>query len=163
MEGAKKEWKDIEYFDDSWKERIRFMSKYIPHSKSVMDIGCGRMWLREMIPTSIYIPVDYKKRDNNTIICDLNKYEFPNQTADVIFISGCLEYVKDYEWFITEISKHSQKCIVSYCAFDDECDIAVRKSRTWVNNLTKKELIKEFSKNGMETIVKTKFDRVNLF
>ena len=71
-------WKDIEYFDDKWKLRIDKMSKYIERNDSVMDLGCGKMWLKKHLhETNLYIPVDYKNRGEGTIICEFNKNEFP--------------------------------------------------------------------------------------
>jgi len=155
------DWKNIEYFDESWFDRIKLMSRYIPSRKSVMDLGCGKMWLKTMIPDSKYFPVDYKKRDDTTIVCDFNKHEFPDVSADVIFISGCLEYVEDYEWFIKEIGRCSQRCIVSYCTIESVPNTATRKKRAWKNNLKKEELIEIFNKNSMKVTIEDKFDESN--
>lgn len=142
-----KEWKDIEYFDDSWKYRIQVMSKYIKSDDSILDLGCGEMWLMDYLTeANIYFPVDYKRRSSKSLVYDFNKYEFPNKNVDVSFVSGCLEYVEDYEWFIEEIGLHSRRCIISYCTLDKLNDIGLRKSYTWVNHLTEKELINYFLK-----------------
>ncbi|HTA82477.1 MAG TPA: methyltransferase domain-containing protein [Bacteroidia bacterium] len=154
-------WEDIEYFDTAWIHRIKFMSKYIPKGSSVMDLGCGKMWLRDILKEVIYIPVDYVDRDATTIVCDFNKHQFPNKSVDVIFVSGCLEYVKDHEWFISEISNHAKKCVISYCTIEAVPNIIIRKRRAWVNSLKKEELIKLFNKNGMDIMEDKMFDKAN--
>ena len=147
----KSKWADIEYFDNSWKIRVSGMSKYIPRSaKSVMDLGCGEMWLKEMIEPSIqYIGVDYKKRDTHTLVCDFNKMQFPDEKVDVIFVSGCLEYVKHPEWFIGQISQHSKMCILSYCTLNDFPNMNERKKYSWKNHLTKEKIVHYFLLSNM--------------
>lgn len=85
-------WRSDEAFDTSWKLRICQMAKYIDEGESVLDIGCGKGWLREYLPHDCrYIGCDLVKRDKDTIVCDFNAYQFPEQIADVVFISGVLE------------------------------------------------------------------------
>ena len=66
-----------------------------------------------------YYAVDYKKRGEKSIVCDFNKYEFPIIKVDLCFVSGCLEYIEDYKWFIKEISKISNACVISYCTIEN--------------------------------------------
>jgi hypothetical protein len=145
------EWKQFEYFDESWKERIYQMSKYIPATaKKIMDLGCGKMWLRNMLETRIdYMGVDYVKRDDRTIVCDFNKKEFPNKFADVIFVSGCLEYVNEPGWFIENISGHCATCILSYCTLESFPNLSERKQYHWKNHLAKREIISLFHQHSM--------------
>jgi len=144
-----KEWKQNEYFDESWRDRIHLMSKFIPDGSIVMDLGCGKMWLKEMISTSGYIPVDYCDRGFGTQLCDFNNKEFPNKTVDYSFVSGCLEYVVDPKWFISEIAKASSACIISYCTTDNVADIGTRKKFCWVNNLSRSDIIELFQEGNM--------------
>jgi len=159
---TKKNWKDIEYFDDAWKKRIKLMATFIPDNKTITDLGCGKMWLKEYINDKNikYIPVDYKNRGNNTIICDFNKHEFPTNESDIAFVSGCLEYVIDPEWFVNKISENNKLCIISYCTTDHYNNMTIRKANAWKNNLSKNELINLFRKSKMllinETITNTK-------
>jgi hypothetical protein len=146
----KKTWKDIEYFDERWMERIEKMSKFIDVSESVMDLGCGKMWLQSFLDKSTaYYPVDYVKRSENTIVADFNKKEFPSLNVDVVFASGVLEYIDDPDWFVKQISACSNKCILSYCTMDYFPDIKIRKSAKWVNNLFFKDIENLFNKNNM--------------
>lgn len=136
-------WKQNEYFDESWKERIYLLSILINNrDQSVIDFGCGKEWLREFIDENIlYTPVDYIKRSEQCIVCDFNKKEFPNISADAAFLSGVLEYIEDPTWFFGEIHKKCQSLICSYCATDFYPQIKYRRSLNWVNDFSKKELI----------------------
>jgi hypothetical protein len=148
-----KKWKDIEYFDEQWKERIYKMSKYLNSHDSIIDLGCGQMWLKDYISESNqYYPIDYKKRQEKCGIYDFNKGEFPPQIVDVAFVSGVLEYIENPKWFIAEISKHASKCIISYCSIDYFPNIMQRLSFGWVNNLTLLDIISLFEKQGMSLI-----------
>ncbi len=149
----KKAWKDFEYFDESWKTRIKSMAKYIQPNTSVIDLGCGKMWLKEYIGKNInYYPVDYLKRAEDSIVCDFNKLQFPKISAECSFVSGCLEYVDNPAWFINKITQNSNKCIISYCTFDDFPNINERKKLGWVNSLNENELISLFKKNNFELL-----------
>jgi hypothetical protein len=146
-----RQWKDFEYFDTAWMERIRLMAGYIPvETGSVIDIGCGKMWLKKFIPVScMYYGVDYIYRGESSHIYDLNKHEFPDDTFDIAFVSGCLEYINDYEWLIKRIALQSSKCIISYCTFDLFNGIPERTTLGWVNHLTETELTGIFSSHDM--------------
>ncbi len=146
-----KNWQDFEYFDPAWKERICEMAKHIPmDTNSIADVGCGKMWLKEYIPdTCVYHGIDYIYRGENCHVFDLNNYEFPTSFFDVIFVSGCLEYIQDYKWLIKEIATHCSACIISYCTTDLFKNSAERVSLGWVNHLQESELIKLFKTQHM--------------
>lgn len=143
-------WKEIEYFNEEWKNRIQVMAGLITKDeKSILDLGCGKMWLKEYLsPNITYFGCDYKDRGNETLICDFNKKQFPNQNVDVCFISGCLEYIDDVDWFLEQVSKASNSIIVSYCPTDYFPDISDRKTRAWVNHMNISQLVNKITKLG---------------
>lgn len=143
------EWKELEYFDIDWKDRIKLMSKYIHDGDVVSDLGCGQMWLKDYLPKQcIYIPVDYVKRDSETIVCDFNKGEFPELKVNVFFLSGCFEYIVDYTSFVKYLYKFSDRVIISYVSFDSQPNIQKRLKYAWKNHLTRDQFIKIFIRNG---------------
>lgn len=156
-----KKWQEIEYFDALWRSRIKLMSSYIPDGASVIDLGCGKMWLKEFIKNSVYYPVDYVWRGEGTIICDLNKDKFPDIKSDISFVSGCLEYIEDYKSFICNISNNSKKCILSYCTTDLIPDIKERKSLAWVNHLSRQEILDIFTEKSMQLVEENMFQLLN--
>lgn len=149
MARGKRSWEELEYFDESWKKRIEQMASYIVPGESVIDLGCGKMWLKPLLSNSIYYPVDYKRRDESTVVANLNGHEYPDIQADVAFVSGTLEYIEDYEWFVREVCSRSNKCIVSYCTTECFPDLNVRNQKAWKSHLSRSTLLRLFTKNGM--------------
>lgn len=163
---SKKEWEEFEYFDSKWENRVKKLSAYILPNESIMDLGCGQMTLKKYITSNSYIPVDYTKRDEKTIVCDFNKKEFPQIKADVIFISGCLEYIYDYEWFIGKACQYSQKILLSYCCIEDFPILAERKKNNWKNHLSYEYVILLLKENNFSLTESTKLesnDRIMVF
>ena len=143
-------WNQIESFNENWKKRIATMAKYIVADDSVVDMGCGPMWLKEFIPGTVnYYPVDYRQRDENTIICDFNKREYPKIEANIYFLSGSLEYITEPNIAVEHISMFAEKCILSYCTLNKFDDIKLRKYRGWKNHLQESELIYLFVQHKM--------------
>lgn len=72
---------------------------------SMLDLGAGAMRARDYLPEGVqYLPVDYKERTPETVVCDFNRYEFPTQTADLVFAVGVLGYVRDWKWFLDRMA-----------------------------------------------------------
>lgn len=141
-------WEAIEphYNYDQLRRRVRAMAHMISkNSKSVLDLGCGTMTLREFLkPEMAYFPVDYIKRDDSVFLADFNKHEFPDVQADCVFISGLLEYIKDMDWFIERVCACSQEVIFSYHPIFFGESMAVRHGYGFVNNFTFVEIIRRF-------------------
>jgi hypothetical protein len=148
-------WEDIEYFDDSWRQRISQMADFIPANATVMDLGCGREWLREIVGPENYTGVDYRRRGEGTVICDFNKGQFPDLRRDVAFVSGCLEYVTDHRWFIAQICEKVDMCIISYCPIETHRDLVARRRVGWVNDLTIDEIKREFGEHRFNLSTET--------
>lgn len=160
--GLKPVWQQIEYFNPDWKIRIKKMAVHIRNGESVIDLGCGQMWLKEFLPSSNrYTGVDYKNRGEDTVVTDFNKGDFPNAKADVFFVSGCMEYVYDHCAFIEKIAKSGRRCVISYCCVEDYPEIERRRERAWVNDLTREEVIACFKKNKMFLTVEDKTESNN--
>lgn len=143
-------WQIESDFDPSWKLRIKNMSKYIEPNESILDLGCGLGWLKEFIfDTNIYFSSDLYSRDDQTIVCDLNKYQYPEiEKVDVVFISGVLEYINDWQWFFDKICSMCNKIILSYCTQELFPDIIYRKQLFWVNSLTLSEITNTLQDRG---------------
>lgn len=148
----KKSWKNIERFDPAWEERIAYMASFVEKEcdKSVLDVGCGPMWLRKHLPESTtYTALDYMYRGKDMIVCDLNSDIFPSINVDVCFISGCLEYIEKPLEFAKAISSTSRKCILSYCSTEFFPIIRDRQKRGWRNHFNLPELDEMFMQVGM--------------
>ena len=112
--GANEE--SLGYEQRMWRKRIVAISAFIDAAdKSVMDLGAGSMLLRRLVPDGVtYIPVDYRKNAEDTVVCDFNQKEFPDRQVDVIVAAGILGYIEDPAWFLDEITSHCRKLILSY-------------------------------------------------
>lgn len=104
------------YDQKIWRKRIVALSRFISNEdKTVMDLGAGHMHLRKLLPRgTIYLPVDYKKNAEDTIVCDFNKYEFPDRKTDVMVAAGILEYMDNPRWFLEQMTVNCNKIILSY-------------------------------------------------
>jgi len=143
-------WRNIEYFDDNWRLRIERMARFVEKGDSVLDLGCGKMWLKYYLGISnTYLPVDYRNRGKGTLICDFNKYQFPHVHADVSFVSGCLEYVVDYRWFISMMAETSKRSVISYCTLEHFPDHQIRLKNAWKNSLRRADILQVFGSVGM--------------
>ena len=149
------DWKDIEYFDETWKNRIRQMAAFVPPNSRVLDLGCGEMRLRGFLKDCVYIPVDYRARSPETIVCDFNRGEFPDVRADVSFVSGCLEYIENPAWFIGQIAIHSNICVISYCSIEHFNDPAERAALAWKNSFDAKDVVALFMAKNMRVTAQT--------
>jgi hypothetical protein len=139
------EWKEIEYFHDTWKVRIAAMANYLPESCSVMDLGSGKEWLRDYLKKNVrYLGVDYLDRGTGNLVCDFNKKQFPKQQCDFAFISGCLEYIEDPNWFLEQLAGHVKQVILSYNTLEAVPDIAARKHLAWKNHFSECQITRLF-------------------
>ena len=125
------------------------MASHVPPHSVLMDLGCGRHWLRPLLDQCQYIGVDYRPRSTDTLVCDFNRGEFPDKQVDVCFVSGCLEYLDEPDWFIGEIAAHAERCIISYCILESNPDVRMRAQLGWKNNLKKDQIISLFAAHGM--------------
>jgi ubiquinone/menaquinone biosynthesis C-methylase UbiE len=166
---AKHTWKDVETFDESWRRRIQIMAGLVTSdARSILDVGCGRMWLREYLPrTCEYRGVDYVSRGDGCLVCDLNRHEFPPESVDVVFISGCLEYVEDYRWFLRTVAGCVRKqVILSYCVLDRFDNMPQRRASAWLSDLSEATLLSECEMAGLRLVTKTEApsgDRIYVF
>jgi coenzyme F420-reducing hydrogenase beta subunit len=147
MHTSPRTWQERENSPDfdwsAWERRIVEMTRYLENAdRSVLDCGSGNMFLKKVLKDGVkYYPVDYKKRFDETIVCDFNRKEFPDIDVDVIFLSGILEYINDPKWFLAESADRAKKIVLSYNPLDILPDIALRRSAAWVNDLSKDEII----------------------
>jgi len=162
LASKKNKWEYIEYFDESWKHRIKEMVKLIPEdARSILDIGCGDSWLRTFIKSDCkYYGVDYKKRDSHTIVCDLNQRQFPRgMKVDVAFCSGVLEYIEkiNLEWFFQQIRESSSVLLLSYCTLELNKNLRGRISLCWKNHFYKEDLIRFIERIGFSFVHESDF------
>ena len=132
-------WSNIDSLEAAWDQRAEVAAGFVPAGSRVLDIGCGRMALSRSLPNGCdYQPCDLVARDSKTIVCDLNRGQFPSAAAaeaDVIVMLGLLEYIVDIDGLFTHLRHAKCDLVVSYCVTDLTADID-RASLGWINHLS---------------------------
>ena len=128
------------------------MASLIPeNAKTVLDVGCGKMWLREFLNENIaYYGMDYVKRNDDTIVCNLNNREFTDMKFDAVLCSGVIEYIheENLSWFFEKIHETAPVLIVSYNTRDNVPSVYVRKMNFWKNHMYREEFISLVKSSG---------------
>ena len=139
-------WSSSVEFDESWKRRITAMASHIKGPCSVADFGCGMMWLEQFLPPGCtYVPIDIARRDERTIVLDLNRDPLTAIQAEVAFLSGVLEYVENVELFAQKLTGAGfRQIILSYCTLDKFGDLNNRKNLNWLSHKSLFELLAIF-------------------
>ena len=118
---------------------------------SVIDYGAGEMFLKTLLPAGCveYYPIDYIRRSDETIVCDLNAGDFPAISADVSVLTGILELLSTCESLLRHVSATTkQKIILSYMTLEKFPDIEGRRISAYVNHFTEQEVIDLMAQNG---------------
>jgi len=145
-------WRDLDKTAD-WermKARVKQLSEWIDENvRSVVDYGAGEMYLKNLLPQEVkYFPIDYIRRSDETIICDLNSGIFPDISADVTILGGLLEFISTAESLICHVcinTKH--KILASYMTTDNFPDIKGRRMSAYVNDFSEQQLVDMFARN----------------
>ncbi len=147
-----KETEEGEYF----KERLKVVANMIEWEKidTVVDLGAANENLRNFVPDNIqYIPVDYVKYTNDTVVLDFNKYEFPviekteKEKACIVAV-GVLGYCSDWKWFLKMMKENADYIILGH---DDFARVSREYRRThWTryNALFDHEIIRYMQNLG---------------
>jgi hypothetical protein len=99
----------------NWPDRAKAIAEIIPPEASVLDLGGGFSYMRELLPNNKYVSVDKQKWTPGTIQADFNKGEFPDLGKfDVIICQGILEYINSPIDFLLQIHKYGRRLIISY-------------------------------------------------
>jgi len=150
-------WADLDRHVPDWDDRTRMMAKFIPIESTVVEFGCGRRVLEEVLPPGCrYIPSDIVSRGPDTWVCDLNRRPLPPmpQRVDVAVFSGVLEYVYDLSGVVEWLARSNVTTIVaSYgCVrpfgLSRAFDTVTRLRFGWVTNCSEDELNAMFEQAG---------------
>lgn len=139
------------------------MASRVGEWKSIIDVGCGNQQLREIVenlyPEAQYTGVDQHSHRKDTLIADFNKGEYPNVTADLVVVSGVLEYVLPtmLDDFLDSICGTAPLVALSYFPTDYDsvyinkrANPAKKRSELWVNQLKLIDIIGLFGKRNFQ-------------
>ena len=131
-------------FDPNWKARIAHLAHFIDTPGPVLDIGCGMMWLEAMLERgNPYIPLDYVRRDDRTLVVDLNNQPLPEVDAEFVYMSGVLEYLHDVPGFLAKLAaRRYRRILLTYCTLECWWKMSVRESLNWVSHESLESLMR---------------------
>jgi hypothetical protein len=122
---AFKQWKkreqenivNLTYKTQEWMDRTEKMSQWIlPDINSIAEFGCGECHLIKFLRPGVkYIGIDSIKRNEETIVCDVNKDTLPELNVDAVIAIGFFSYIKEPEKFLDYLaSLNLKQFIVNY-------------------------------------------------
>ena len=132
-------WQDDRRLTPDWSERSRRMCSGIEKTARVVDLGAGRQYVRKLLPSVDYLPIDVALRSPDTIVCDLNGPTLPQLTADWVFGAGIIEYIDDVPRLLRWCCEVAPRVVISY-ASQDAVGRAHRARLGYRNNLTRAAL-----------------------
>ena len=113
-------WSQSSSYSANWEDRAVLAAGMIPAGSSVLDVGCGRMQLKDHLPPGCsYMPADLTKWAEDTVQVDLSKGEFPAGQFDYATILGVLEYLPNPEVTLGNARVGCTNLVVSYCHPND--------------------------------------------
>ncbi len=138
---TKEHWSRPDSYPESWAERAELAAKFIAPGSSVLDIGCGRMQLRALLPAGCaYTPADMTKWTDEVHQIDLDRREFPPGRYDLVTFLGVLEYLQDPAFAMERAADTCKRLITTYCHPVSATSIAQRRKAGWINDLSEAEL-----------------------
>lgn len=83
--------------------------------RSVLDIGCGNMKLRDYLaPHSIgYVPADVVQRSPDCLVVDLNAAPVPHCDAECVILVGVIEFLTDIERVLADIADQYERVLLT--------------------------------------------------
>ncbi len=146
-------WSDLdENIDwDLMRFRVEMFSEWITSEiRSVSDYGAGKMFLQEYLNSDVkYFPIDYIRRNEQTILCDLNLGEFPEIQTDATVCSGVLEFIHTAEKLLEHVCRNTNKMVIlSYLTADQFPNIEGRRASAYVSDLTDKQIVDLMESNN---------------
>jgi hypothetical protein len=83
--------------------RSRYVARMIGDDvRTVVDLGAGKMLVKSFLSDNTqYIPVDYKAKCAETVVCDFNLQQFPKlKDVDCMLLVGVLDWINNPEWLL---------------------------------------------------------------
>lgn len=152
-------WKDIEDEElANWalmNKRFQMIEEWgwIPDRvKSVADYGAGHKFIKGFLPEqTIYYPIDFIDRGDNTIICDFNRREFPEIFSEMSVCTGVSMYIEPAEELVGHICEHTEcRIIFSFVTLEGMPDIDIRRESGMCQDYTEQQIIDMFAKHGFK-------------
>ena len=138
-------------FGDRWQPRATTAAQWLAAAKAIVDLGCGTMTLEgHLRPEQRYIPVDLARRDERTVVIDLNQAADLGRlpAADACALLGVLEYIYRPHDLIAALHGAYSQVVASFNLRGDEESADERLRHGWVNHYSRSELLSLFADHG---------------
>ena len=138
-------------FGDRWQARAVAAATWLTVASSVADLGCGSMNLERCLRADQrYFPVDLVRRDERTLVLDLNK---PSDLAhlpkaDACALLGVIEYSYVPNELLDALRGKYRQVVASFNVFNSEQNLEGRLSNGWVVHFTYDEILEMFYRHG---------------
>lgn len=138
--------------------KYNVVSKMIPEKcTTVIDLGAASGMLENYLNKNVtFIPVDYMKIRDDEVICDFNKYEFPDIDEDkkncCIVMCGIIHAVKDWKWLLRKSGESADTIIISHNDIVRVNRDFRREKLTWNNAVFNHQIILEMQKIGYKMV-----------
>jgi SAM-dependent methyltransferase len=133
-----------------WIARAQTAAGLLKDAHSVLDIGCGVMLIEQYLqPNTRYIPMDVVRRDERTLVVDLNQHDLPSVDFDCALGLGVLEYLYDPARLLRAVAQHCRTgALFSYNPTDAWPSLEQRTADAWVSHLSVQQLEHSFTQAG---------------
>jgi hypothetical protein len=154
-------WRDPKQLEAAWEARAVVAAQLIPPGMRVADIGCGAMRLEAHLRFGCtYAPSDVVKRDDRTVVIDLNAGAIPDDflgNADIVSMLGVWEYLYAPERTFAALARSGKPLVTSYCAIDLAPQFD-RRALGWVNDLTREQFVALAQAHGYHLTLQQQID-----
>jgi hypothetical protein len=136
-----------------WKTRAELAAKLIAPGSRVLDLGCGKMRLGELLPDGCtYVPADLEPLSPGVQRVDLNRGEFPDDYYDYVVLLGVLGYLHEPVAVLRRAREHADRLIVSYKVAKKRDRETQRRRRRdgYFNDFDDRALADVFAQTGWE-------------
>lgn len=158
-------WSTSENLSQSWDERAKIATEWIPAQAKVADIGCGNMAVEKFLRDSVYIPVDLYPRDERTTVCNLNVEVLPEsivERADHATLLGVIEYLLEPKQLLSRLANAGITVVCTY----QLADFTGREERDrngWFNHLRAIDMLEFFADCGFTVEKSRRFDSQGIY
>ena len=145
-------WAEVEpNFGERWRPRAAAAAEWLAAAATIVDLGCGSMTLAGCLrPEQRYVPVDLARRDQGTLVLDLNKAADLERlpAADACALLGVLEYIYGPHELIGALRRRYGQVVATFNVRRDGESAEDRLGHGWVNHFTRDELLSLFGRHG---------------
>ncbi len=133
-------WADPQWLPAGADLRARAAVGLIAPGSSVLDLGCGAMTLRSVLPpTCRYVPADLVARSEDTVVVDLNQGQFPPGAFDVATLLNVLEFLHEPDQVLARCRAAAGVLILSY-DLAGASNAPARRARGYFNDFSEAQL-----------------------